>query len=66
MKEYKKYLKEISAEIERNFLSGSPAIDIQMILEKGGIDSNLAGYGGREFIEFEYLGKRYEISQVDK
>jgi len=66
MKEYKKYLTEMTSSKEVNILDPSRSTDIQKVLDKAGIESKNAGYGGREYIEFEYRGKRYEISQVDK
>jgi len=66
MKEYNKYLAEITSQSERSFLDASRAIDIQNALQKGGIDAELGGYGKREYLEFEFRGKRYEVIQVDQ
>lgn len=67
MKGYEEYLNEIVSHNERNFLDSSRGIDIESILQKAGIkDAKFAGYGGREYIEFTYRGKRYEVIQVDQ
>jgi hypothetical protein len=67
MKGYEEYLNELVSHNERNFLDSSRGIDIESILQDGGIkDAKFGGYGGREYIEFTYRGKRYEVIQVDK
>lgn len=67
MKTYETYLNEIVSHNERNFLDSNRAIDIESILQKAGIkDAKMAGFGGREYVEFTYRGKRYEVVQVDQ
>jgi hypothetical protein len=82
MKSYQEYLTEIvfkgpveNMEKDIQFLDSSRMSDLQNLLKSGrvnnesrygGISSHNGGYGGREYIEFEYRGKRYEIIQVDK
>jgi len=61
-----KNINEVVSHSERNFIDNSRGTDIQGILEKGGLDVSWAGFGGKEYLEFNYRGKRYEVIQVDQ
>lgn len=75
MKNYQTYLNEVVSHNERNFL-GNDATTLTVILNESGIanpkikglikDAKFAGYGGREYIQFTFRGKRYEVIQVDQ
>lgn len=65
MKQHIQYLNEFVSKSERTFIKLSSSVDLIRILEEAGVKAKTGGLGGSEYIEFEYNGNRFEISQVD-